>query len=99
MSPDVPSTMGAGEFKNRCLAVLDEVAATRRPVVITKRGLPVARVIPEGPAAGDDLFGDLARRGWRLAPRVDLVAPIIPAEEWAEMDREREALMRGDLPP
>ena len=38
--------MAAGEFKAKCLAVLDEVAASKREVVITKRGRPVAKVVP-----------------------------------------------------
>jgi prevent-host-death family protein len=39
-------TLAAGKFKDVCLQTLDEVAATRRPVVITKRGRPVARLVP-----------------------------------------------------
>ena len=39
-------TVAAGKFKDICLQTLDEVAATRRPVVITKRGRPVARLVP-----------------------------------------------------
>jgi prevent-host-death family protein len=38
--------MAAGEFKAKCLAVLDEVAASKRPLIITKRGRPVAKVVP-----------------------------------------------------
>ena len=38
--------MSASEFKAKCLAVLDDVAATGRVVVVTKRGKPVARVLP-----------------------------------------------------
>jgi prevent-host-death family protein len=38
--------MPAGKFKDQCLKVLDEVAATRTPVTITKRGKPVATVVP-----------------------------------------------------
>jgi prevent-host-death family protein len=38
-------TMPAGEFKAKCLAVLDEVAVSRRELVITKRGKPVAKVV------------------------------------------------------
>lgn len=38
--------MSASEFKAKCLAVLDDVAATGRTVVVTKRGKPVARVLP-----------------------------------------------------
>ncbi|HXK59865.1 MAG TPA: type II toxin-antitoxin system Phd/YefM family antitoxin [Acidobacteriota bacterium] len=36
----------AAEFKNRCLKILDEVAASRQPVVVTKRGRAVVQVIP-----------------------------------------------------
>ena len=36
----------AGEFKQGCLAILDEVASSHREVVITKRGKPVARLVP-----------------------------------------------------
>ena len=43
-------TMAAGEFKNKCLKTLDEVARNRTPVVITKRGRPVARLVPVAPA-------------------------------------------------
>jgi prevent-host-death family protein len=38
--------MAAGEFKAKCLKLLDEVAETRKPLVITKRGKPVAEVRP-----------------------------------------------------
>jgi prevent-host-death family protein len=34
------------EFKAKCLALLDEVAETREPLVVTKRGKAVARVVP-----------------------------------------------------
>ena len=39
-------TIAAGKFKDICLQTLDEVAANRRPVVITKRGRPVAKLVP-----------------------------------------------------
>ncbi len=38
--------MAAGKFKDQCLKVLDRVAATRVPVTVTKRGRPVATVVP-----------------------------------------------------
>jgi prevent-host-death family protein len=44
-------TMAAGKFKDVCLKTLDEVAATRSEIVITKRGRPVARLVPCAPAA------------------------------------------------
>lgn len=36
----------ASEFKATCLSLLDEVAETRREVVVTKRGRPVAKLVP-----------------------------------------------------
>jgi prevent-host-death family protein len=39
-------TIAAGKFKDLCLQMLDEVAANRTPVVITKRGKPVAKLVP-----------------------------------------------------
>lgn len=38
--------ISAGNFKTHCLALLDKVAQSRRPVVITKYGRPVAKVVP-----------------------------------------------------
>jgi antitoxin (DNA-binding transcriptional repressor) of toxin-antitoxin stability system len=42
-------TMAAGKFKDVCLKTLDEVARTKSAVVITKRGRPVAKLVPCGP--------------------------------------------------
>ena len=39
-------TMAATEFRARCYRLMDEVAETGREVVITKRGRPVARLVP-----------------------------------------------------
>jgi prevent-host-death family protein len=39
----------ASEFKAKCLALMDEVARTGSPVVITKHGKPVAELVPHRP--------------------------------------------------
>jgi phospholipase/carboxylesterase len=52
------SSIAAGEFKAECLSLLDSVARTRRPLVITKRGKPVAQLVPMPDAPA--LFGALA---------------------------------------
>jgi prevent-host-death family protein len=65
-------TIGAGEFKARCLALLDEVAAGHQVIVVTKRGKPVARVAPVAAAEADlrkRLRGSIVRES-------DLVSPI-----------------------
>ena len=53
-------SVAAGKFKDICLQTLDEVAATRRPVVITKRGRPVAKLVPiAAPRRGRSLAGSI----------------------------------------
>jgi prevent-host-death family protein len=39
-------SIAAGKFKDICLKTLDEVAKSRAPIVITKRGRPVAKLVP-----------------------------------------------------
>jgi prevent-host-death family protein len=58
--------MAAGKFKDQCLKVLDHVAETRTPVTITKRGRPVATLVPYTARRrrADDLAGSvLEERG------------------------------------
>ena len=51
--------VAAAEFKANCLRLMDEVAQQRRPIIITKRGKPVAKLVPVVPEA-IDLFGRMA---------------------------------------
>jgi prevent-host-death family protein len=65
-------TIKASEFKAKCLAVLDEVERTRQTVVITKRGKPVAELVPhsaEKPALWGLLKDELFIEG-------DIISPI-----------------------
>lgn len=39
-------SIGAGEFKTHCLHLIDEVNRSRLPIVITKHGKPLARLVP-----------------------------------------------------
>jgi prevent-host-death family protein len=65
-------TVPAARFKSQCLGLLDEVEKTRGEIVITKRGRPVARLVP--------LTQDVQRR--KLTGRIlgDIVGSIEP--EW-----------------
>jgi prevent-host-death family protein len=40
------SAIGAGEFKAKCLQLIDEVAEHRQPLIITKHGRPRAKLVP-----------------------------------------------------
>ena len=66
--------IAAGKFKDVCLTTLDEVAETRRSVVITKRGRPVAKLVPyvEAPAK-QSLVGSILK---------ETGDPFSTAEDW-----------------
>ena len=67
----MPSMIAAGEFKAKCLKLLDEVAETRETIVITKHGKPVAQVVPM--PAEKNIIG--AMRGSVLWEG-DIISPI-----------------------
>ncbi len=73
--------MAAGVFKANCLAVMDDVQAKRETVVITKRGKPVAKLVPIN-TDKDEIFGFLAGKG---AVTGDIVSPALTPEEWGEL--------------
>lgn len=72
--------IAAGQFKATCLAVLDEVQRERQEIVITKRGKPVARLVPvEDPLA--DHFA-------RMKGTIDILGDIVgPTGEIWDADR------------
>ncbi len=55
--------MAAGKFKDQCLKVLDEVAERKIPVTITKRGRPVATLVPysAGTRTARSLIGSILK--------------------------------------
>jgi len=63
----------AGEFKARCLRVMEEVRKYRTPVVITKKGRPVAKLVPPD-APATDVFGCLAGSARIVG---DIEAPVV----------------------
>jgi prevent-host-death family protein len=65
-------TVSATEFKSRCLALLDEVQRTRRRLIVTRHGKPVAEIgpyRPESPSQANPLKGSILAQD-------DLVSPI-----------------------
>ena len=63
-----PTILPAGEFKAKCLALLDEVERGRRTLVVTKRGRPVAQVVPLPKAKEATLRGSLIYEEDPFAP-------------------------------
>lgn len=71
-------TVAAGEFKARCLSLMDDVQRTRETVIITKRGRPVAKLVPVA-AAKDDFIGRLQGK---IRIVGDIESPVMPPETW-----------------
>ena len=73
--------MAISKFKARCLAVLEQVRRTGRPVLVTRRGEPVAEIIPpqQRDADRESLFGYMKGTGRIVG---DIESPAVPAEDW-----------------
>lgn len=63
----------AGEFKAKCLELMDRVAAGHEEIIITKRGKPVAKLVPVSDKPRKDLFGYMKGTVEILG---DIVSPI-----------------------
>jgi prevent-host-death family protein len=71
-------SIAAGRFKRECIRLLDEVQAKCEPVIITKRGKPVAKLVPVDPDS-DGIFGFLAGKGRIVG---DVMSPVIEMDDW-----------------
>jgi prevent-host-death family protein len=82
--PIVPAT----KFKAQCLELMDRVAERRATYVITKRGRPVAKLVPADPPERKSIFGCMADQTESVG---DLDRPAWSEEEWRRFERERRA--------
>ncbi len=77
--------IGAAEFKARCLNEMERVRRTRQEIVVTKRGVPIVKVVPLPPAKPFRL-GALADRFTIVG---DITEPLYTDEQWATFEREK----------
>jgi prevent-host-death family protein len=80
---DIPAAV----FKAECLKLMDEVARTGQPVVITKHGKPVAQLVPI-PAQSRSLFGYMKNT---VQIKGDVIAPV--DEEWSALSGDENNLL------
>jgi len=66
-------TIKASEFKAKCLKIMEEVAATGEPVLITKNGVPITQLIPAR-RRPETLFGALKGSA---SIDGDIVSPVV----------------------
>jgi len=72
-------TINATEFKAKCLAILDEVNQTHEGIIILKRGVPVARLVP--PIGDDETYAQDGLRG-SVTIHGDIIEPVLPPDAW-----------------
>lgn len=76
-----PDTLPISKFKATCLAALERVRKTGRPLIVTKRGVPIAQVLPPPPPepAAKSAFGSMRDVTETIG---DIVSPAVEPEEW-----------------
>ncbi len=74
-------TIQASKFKARCLALMDEVAATGKTIIVTKNGKPVAELRPHVLPRAKSLLG--LHKG-QVKIRGDIVSSL-PADLWTAL--------------
>jgi prevent-host-death family protein len=82
-------TVPAGAFKQGCLALLDEVSEQGIELVVTKRGRPVARVLPMADASerDRDILAELRSTTRTLVADQELLRPSSDTTPWPVMQR------------
>jgi len=76
--------MAAGEFKAKCLRIMDEINETGKPLVVTKRGVPIVRLVPitKSGMKPKSIIGRLEGIMRIVGDPDDLIKPIFPLEDY-----------------
>lgn len=80
-------TLAISKFKATCLAVLEQVRKTGRPVLVTRFGKPVAEIVPPS-AATSAKARPLGGMEHTVEFVGDVISPVVPESAW-EVARHR----------
>ena len=75
----------AAEFDSTFLATVVELEARREPVIVTKNGRPVARIVPEPGVVPEPFEGKDPIFGFykgKLEIKGDILSPAFDSEDW-----------------
>jgi prevent-host-death family protein len=67
-------------FKAKCLALLEQVRKTKKPLRITRHGKPVAEVVP--PSAAHDRASWIGSMKDSVIIKGDIISPANDEDEW-----------------
>lgn len=79
MKQDI-EVIAISKFKATCLAVLERVRRTGRPILVTRRGEPIAEVIPPRPPVRES--GWIGSMAAQASVTSDIVESVVPASGW-----------------
>lgn len=85
--------ISAAEFKAKCLKLIDEVANSHEPLIITKRGKPLAKLVPIEDEKPARMFGYMKGT---VTVHGDIVTPIEAA--WSAETGDEDPLYAGLKP-
>ena len=71
--------LSISRFKATCLAALERVRRTGRPLLVTKRGVPIAQVIPPPPPP--EVMGAFGAMRGTAQELADILEPL-DEEDW-----------------
>lgn len=86
--------ISASEFKAKCMALLEQVRCTRKPIRITRFGKPIADIIPAGKGVRD-------RNSWigsmkdSIEILGDIISPTTDEDEWEALRDDARAAGPG----
>jgi prevent-host-death family protein len=83
MADDI-QTISISHFKATCLAVLETVRQTGLPVRVTRRGEPVAEIVPVPPGSNDATW--IGSLSGAIRVKGDIMSPVADADEWEALD-------------
>ncbi len=77
-------TIPISKFKATCLALLDKVKRTGQPILITRKGDPIAQVIPPAPSPPPQSWlGSMKETGQILD---DIISPVVDPTDWETLE-------------
>lgn len=73
-------TVSVSEFKATCLALLQKVKRTGQPILVTRRGEPIAQVSPPPPRKAAKSWLGCGKGTVRILG--DIVSPVMDEDDW-----------------
>jgi prevent-host-death family protein len=90
---EIAMRINAVQFRAKCLKLIDEVAATRKPIIITKRGKALVKLVPIQDEKLSPLFGYMKGTAQILGDIVN-----VPHDPWAAETGEDDELYAATPP-